>query len=129
MQDLTLLIVQTENEVQATRNFTVNGKEQAIAQTFALDGSQSSNPASNGRGEFVSRSTWKNDKLINLGTQTTTLRDQTYDITVKEEYSISKDGRTLTIKTSRTTPRGGTSSKQVFNKREPSPSEPPPSQQ
>jgi len=46
------------------------------------------------------------------------MRDQDYEMTVKEEYSLSKDGKTLTIKTTRNTPRGEMSSKQVFNRKE-----------
>ena len=129
MQDLTLQIVQTDSEVQTTRKYTLNGKEQTITQKFDLDGSQNTNPSSNGRGEFLSTSTWKNDKLTNLGTQTVTSQERSYDTTVKEEYSLSKDGKVLTIKTTRTTQRGSTSSKQVFNRQESSSSESSPSEQ
>jgi hypothetical protein len=121
MQDLRLEIVQTENDVQTTRRFAVDGEDQTITQKFLLDGSESRNPGSNGRGEFVSRSTWKNGKLVNTGTQNSSTRGQSYSSTVKEEYSLSKDGKVLTIKTTRMNPRGGeTSFKQVFNKQEPS---------
>ncbi len=118
MENLTLQIVQTENEVQTTRKFTVDGEEKTISQKFALNGSQSSNPASNGRGDFVSTSTWKDGKLINSGTQTVTMRERSNDVPVKEEYSLSKDGKILTIKTTRTTQRGNTSFKQVFDRQE-----------
>ncbi len=118
IQNLTLQIVQTDNDVQTTREITVNGKEQTITQKYSLDGSQNSNPASSGRGEFVSTSTLNKDRLVNLGTQTMTMRGQNYGVTVREEYSLSKNGKTLTIKTTRTTQRGNTSSKQVFNRQE-----------
>jgi hypothetical protein len=100
--------------VQTTRTFAVNGEGQTIAQRFTLDGSENTNPASNGRGEFVSTSTLKNGKLINSGSQTSDAQD--YKTAVTEEYSVSKDGKTLTIKTTRTTSRGQMSSKLVFNK-------------
>jgi hypothetical protein len=118
IKNLTLQIVQTKNEVQTTRHFTVNGEEKAIVQKFALDGSQDINPASNGRGEFVSRSTWKKDKLINSGTETISIKDKSYEMSLNEEYSLSKDGKTLTIKTTRISPRGETKIKQVFQKQE-----------
>ena len=127
IKDLTLRIVQSDNEVQTTRSYTVNGEDKTVSQKFALDGSQNTNPASNGRGEFKSTSIWKNDRLTNTGTQTMTMRDQSYDITLKEEYSLSKDGKTLTIKTTRTTPRGETNNKQVFRKQESDSSESSPS--
>jgi hypothetical protein len=125
MQDLKLEIIQTENEARITRKFTIDGEDQTITQEFLLDGSETRNPGSNGRGEFVSRSTWKNGKLVNSGTQDSSTRGQSYSSSVKEEYSLSKDGKVLTIKTTRTTARGGeTTFKQVFNRQESSESSP-----
>jgi hypothetical protein len=125
MQDLTLEIVQTENKVQTTRKFTADGEDQTITQQFLLDGSESRNPGSNGRGEFVSTSTWKNGKLVNSGTHNLSAGGQEYSTVVKEEYALSKDGKVLTIKTTRTSLRGTeTTFKQVFNKQEPSQSTP-----
>ncbi len=96
-RDLTLVINQRDEEVQITRRFKdINLKAQEIIQKFALDGSQNSNPASNGHGVFLSTSAWKNGELVNLGRQI----DGNYKMIVKEEYSISKNGKRLTIKTS-----------------------------
>ena len=74
--------------------------------------------ASDGRGEFVSRTSWKKGKLINSGTQTITIQGPRTEIYVNEEYSISKNREKLTIKTMSTTPEGVTTLKQVFHKRE-----------
>jgi hypothetical protein len=112
--NLTLRIVQTDSEVQIMRQSAIDDKNRAIVQKFALDGSQSINLASDGRGDFVSRTTWEKKKLIHSGIQTITMgiqRTQTY---VKEEYSISKDGEKLTIKTRSVTPQGIVKLKQVF---------------
>ena len=118
MQDLTMEIVQTENDVQATRKFTISGEDQTVTQKFLLDGSETRNPGSNGRGEFVSTSTWKNGKLVNSGTQNSSTSGQSYSTQVKEEYSLSKDGKVLTLKTTRISNRGTETSKQVFNRQE-----------
>jgi hypothetical protein len=116
--DRMLLIVQTDSELQTTRQlFTVDGNEKTIIQKFALDGSRSINLASNGNGEFESRMSWKDGKWINTGTQTIFTRYERREIAATEEYSLSKDGQRLTIKTKRITPRGVTIIKQVFNKR------------
>lgn len=114
--DLTLMIVQTDGELQVTRKFTAYGKEWTVPQTFALDGSQCINVASDGRGGFTSRTRWQNNKLINSGTETRTIRDERTEISLTEEYAISKNGKKLTIKTMSITPRGVTTLKQVFNK-------------
>ncbi len=116
IENLTLLIVQTDRELQVTRRFISAGQERTIPQKFALDGSQCLNLASDGRGEFESRTNWQGGKLINSGTETITIREPRAEISLKEEYSISKNGEKLTIKTTSTTPRGVTTLKQVFNK-------------
>ncbi len=119
MQDLRLEIVQTDKDVQTTRKYTVNDEGRTITQKFLLDGTESKNPGSNGRGEFVSTSTWKNGKLVNSGTENSSVRGQDYSTSVKEEFSLSKDGKVLTLKSTRTTPRGRvTTIKQVFNRQE-----------
>jgi hypothetical protein len=118
MGDLTLMIVQTDGELQVIRKFTAYGKEWTVPQTFALDGSQCINLASDGRGGFMSRTRWQNNKLINSGTETRTVWDERIEISLTEEYAISKNEKKLTIKTMSITPRGVTMLKQVFNKLE-----------
>jgi len=113
-RDLTIKIVQTAAEVQIMHRFTAAGEEQAIAQIFALDGSQCFNLASDGRGDFVSRSEWKKGKLINSGIGTLTIDGPRMEIHITEEFSMSKNGKKLTIITMRTTRQGSTKLKQEF---------------
>jgi hypothetical protein len=116
VENLILRIVQTANEIRVMRQFTADGREQEVTQKFALDGSQCINLASDGRGDFVSRTAWEKGKLINSGTETITAERQRIEVYIKEEYSISKNGEKLTIKTMRTTPRGIVKLKQVFDR-------------
>ena len=116
IQNLTLTITQTNDEVQTMRQFLLDGEIRSVAQKFLLNSSQCINVASSGQGEFVSRTRWKNNKLINSGTQTTAMGGRATEISVEEEYSISKDGKKLTIETSFVTSRGVTHLKQVFKK-------------
>jgi hypothetical protein len=118
VEDLTLQIVQTDGEVRVMRQFAADSERKAVTQKFALDGSQCINLASDGRGDFVSRSSWKKGKLINSGTQTITNQGPRTEVYVNEEYSISKNREKLTIKTMITTPKGVTTLKQVFHRRE-----------
>ena len=111
-----LSILQTEGEVQTMRQFTRDGKAQAVTQKFALDGSQCLNVASDGLGEFESRTNWKNEKMINSGTETIRVGERKTEISVTEEYAISKDRKKLTIKTTSFTPQEITTLKQVFNR-------------
>jgi hypothetical protein len=109
-----LQILQTESEIQAIRRFLDNGQERTILQKFKLDGSQCLNLSSDGRGEFASRSSFKNNKLIHSGSQTLFQREQRVESYVVEEYSLSKNGKKLTIKTSATGSEGVAKIKQVY---------------
>jgi hypothetical protein len=127
MEGLTLEIVQTDSELQTNRRFfTIDGREKTVTQKFALDGSRCINLASDGEGEFESRTDWKEGKLVHSGTQKTTayrlyegvaLPKHQRETSVTEEYSISKDGKKLTIKTKSIDPQGATMIKRVFNRR------------
>lgn len=95
---LDLLIVQTAKEVQITSKFRPpNGKERTfIIQKFSLDGSQDRNQVLGGQGEFISHSIWEKDKLIIVGKQV----DRGTEMIAREEYSLSRDGKKLSIRTS-----------------------------
>jgi len=111
---LTLQIVQTEDEVETKRKFMLEGKERTILQKFATDGSRCFNLSSDGTSEFVSRSSWKKDKLTHAGIQSIAVHLQRTEAHVTEEYSLSKNGKKLTIKTMLSTPQGVLKFKQEF---------------
>jgi hypothetical protein len=118
INNLTLTIVQTGDDMQVVRESIVAGQKRTISQKFALDGGQCLNLASDGQGELESRTSWKKGKLINSGTETVTVTEQRTEISITEEYSISKNGKKLTIKTMQVTPQGVTTLKQVFTRPE-----------
>jgi hypothetical protein len=114
----TLQILQTANEIQIIRQFSEGGRERTIMQKFKFDGSQCLNVASNGQGEFASRSNWKNNKLIHSGSQTVFQQEQRAESYVQEEYSLSKNGKKITIKTTATGLNGVTKFKQTYFRRD-----------
>lgn len=114
--DITLVVKQTDNELSVTRKVNFNGQDRSIDQKFTLDGSQNTNPAAMGRGELKSKTKLKKDKLVIEGTQQVTTPNGDMEIGSVEEYSLSEDGKILTIKSTRSTPQGERTSKQVFNK-------------
>jgi hypothetical protein len=116
-EEVSLQILQTENEIQAIRRFADRGQERTVIQKFKLDGSQCLNVASNGRGEFTSRSNWKKNKLIHSGSQINFQQEQRVESYVTEEYSLSKNGKKLSIKTTATGPKGVTTTKQTYIRR------------
>jgi hypothetical protein len=77
-------------------------------QLFQLDGSESVNRVAPGNGELKSRTSWEKDKLVTLGTLQPSGSDSAarFTLVFKQEIALSKDGKTLTLKTRMTTPRG-----------------------
>ena len=69
-----------------------------------------------GRGEMVSKSRWDGGTLVIEGTQKISSPRGEMEIATKEAYSLSEDGKVLTITTTRTTPQGERTTKQVYNK-------------
>jgi hypothetical protein len=99
---------------QTATDLTVESTLAAGAQTavYKLDGSESINKT--GAGEAKTKATWDGANLVLSGSQTLTTPQGDMSITSKEVYSVS--GSVLTITTTRTTPRGETTRKLVFNK-------------
>ena len=112
-----LVISQTENELKIT--YQVDDREsgeQDFVQIFKLGGDESVNPGAPAGGELKSRTSWNKDKLLTLGTIQPSGSDDSArrDVVFKQEFSISKDGKTLTLKTSRTGSRGQISTTETF---------------
>jgi len=114
--DLTLVIEQSADAVKVTRTFTADGGERRVVQTFPTDGSAATNPSASGRGQLRSSTSWKKGKLVNAGREDTWSTNRS--TAVKEELSLSKNGRRLVVKTIRTTPRREFTTKHVFNRSE-----------
>jgi hypothetical protein len=118
--DITLVIRQTDNVLQITRKVSRRGQERSVEQKFTLDGQDNTNPAGMGRagsGELKSKAKWNKDRLVIEGTQKINSPRGDFDLQVKEEFSLSADGKTLTVQTTRDTPMGENTSKQVFTKK------------
>ena len=112
---MTLVLKQTPNELSLTRKIVAGGEERpATEQKFTLDGKENTNTSQ--RGELKSKSKWNKDTLVVQGTQKVTTPNGEFEIEIKDEYSLSADGKVLTVSTTRTTPGGEQTSKQVYNK-------------
>ena len=96
----TLVIVQTPAmlivEQQSDRG--------SRAATYRLDGEESAN--SGPRGEQTSRSRWDGAALVTEGTQSVSTPRGDFSLEFTERRTLSTDGRTMTVASSRTTPRG-----------------------
>lgn len=113
--EITLVLKQTGDDFLLTRKIVAGGQERPpIEQKFTLDGKENVN--SSGRGELKSKSKWNKDKLVIEGSQKVNTPNGEFEIEIKDEYSLSADGKVLTVTTTRTTPGGEQTAKQVYNK-------------
>jgi len=114
--DVALIIQQTDEELKVTRKSEVGDQQREIQQSFALDGGEHSMPSPLGRGEMLVKTSVKKDKLTNEGKQTVQMGGREIKMSYKEEFALSKDGQTLTVKTRRQMPMGTINSKWVYHK-------------
>ena len=114
--NITLTIKQSGNELSITREIEMGGNQRSSEAKFTLDGKENTNSGMMGRGEMVSKSRWEGDNLVIEGTQKISSQRGEMEIATKEIYSLSADGKVLTITTTRTTPQGERTTKQVYNK-------------
>jgi hypothetical protein len=103
-----LVITQTGAEL-TVESTLANGAQTAV---YKLDGSESVNKM--GMGEAKSKASWDGANLVIAGKQAISTPQGDFEIDTKDVYSVA--GSTLTVTTSRTTPRGEITRKLVFNK-------------
>ena len=72
--------------------------------TYRLDGSESTNRAA--RGELVSTSRWDGTALVTEGTMNLSTPRGDFSLDVVERRSLSADGQTLTVESTRSAPFG-----------------------
>ncbi len=118
-KDSELSIEQTEGEFRI-KHLAAAGEEgeREFAQIFRLDGSESVNPAAPGAAEIRSRTSWDKNKLVTLGELSLRSQNRAADaIVFKQEFSLSKDLKTLTVKTTRTRAGRTTTVKETFTRK------------
>jgi hypothetical protein len=114
-EDSQLVIDHTNSALRVTHKSGGSEEGREYTETFLLDGSESLNPGFSGGGEMRSRTSWGNNKLVTLGTQQMSRsKSAASDVVIKQEFSLSKDGKTLTFKTSRTANGRSVSSEETF---------------
>jgi hypothetical protein len=119
-QEVTLVLKQTDNELSLTRKASMGGQERpAVEAKFTLDGKESVNSMP-GRGgqttQVKSKAKWNKDKLVIESVRNVSTPNGDFEITTKDEYSLSSDGKVLTVTTTTTTPQSDNTAKQVYNK-------------
>lgn len=94
---------------------TVRG-DRTSEMKYTLDGKENSNASQ--RGVFVSKTRWNSNKLVIEGTRKFSGANGEMQINSREEWSLSADGKALTVVATTTgSPMGDRTQKQVYNKK------------
>jgi len=102
-----LVITQTATELSTEQSFG----EQVRKATYYLDGRESTNPGGRG-GETKSKARWEANSLI---IESTSMMGENL-VTTKSVRTLSDDGKTMTVVTTRPGPNGETTRKTVYDK-------------
>ena len=86
----------------------------ALTLEYRLDGQASTNPGP--RGDVTTTSRWDGAQLVTEGSQQVSILLREVEIGIVERRSLSADGRTLTIASTRSTPRGDIAFTLVYRK-------------
>jgi hypothetical protein len=107
MKDASIVIEHSDSTLKVIHKVADSGEgPREYEQTFMLDGSESANRMGARNAELKSRTSWEKDKLVTLGTMQPEGSGGMARSTIiyKQEMTLSKDGKTLTLKIRVTTP-------------------------
>jgi len=112
-----LTVDQSGSNFKVTRSMARGDRERSFSQSFVADGSERSEQGRRG-GTTVSKATLGGDRLVTSSTTTVPGKDGGAAKTFSREstWTVSQDGRTLTIDTVMHTPRGDRNMKTVYLK-------------
>ena len=113
-----LVITQSAEEIIVQRSFSMGAQERpGQRQTYRLDGTETTIPALAGRGEIKCTATLKENALEISGTQKLSTQRGEFNVNYEEKWTLSDDGKVLTMTTARTMGAGGNyTTKMVYNK-------------
>jgi hypothetical protein len=113
-----LIVEQQGNTLKATRSVAHGTRERAMSETFVVDGSEQTETGPRG-GTSVTKATLGGDRLVVNKTHTWPAKEQgqpARSFSRESVWTLSSDGRTLTIDTTMHTPRGDRAAKAVYTK-------------
>jgi len=111
---VTLVVAQQGNTLKVTRNVVMGTHERSMTDTIVADGADRTEPGY--RGNATVRSTFDGDRLVITHTRTKTTDQGTQTRTRESVWTLSPDGRILTIDTTTHSPRGDHAMKTVYQK-------------
>jgi hypothetical protein len=116
--EVKLIVEQQGNTLKATRSVARGSHERAMTQTLVVDGTERTEQSPRG-GSSVTKATLGGDRLVVNQTHTRPAKEQgqpAHTFSRESVWTLSQDGRTLTIDTTMHTPRGDRAMKTVYTK-------------
>lgn len=110
-----MVIEQQGAMLKVTRIFEAIGQERSHTFTYSTDGKETTYTGPRG-GSVISKASWEGDKLVITSTHALKTRRGKGSMEKKEVWSLSSEGKTLTIDITSKTPKGEQTAKAVFNK-------------
>ncbi len=113
-----LIVEQQGNTLKATRSVARGSHERSMSETLVIDGSEQAEQTPRG-GSSVTKATLGGDRLVVNKTHTRPAKEQgqpARTFSRDSVWTLSPDGRTLTIDTTMHTPRGDRAMKAVYTK-------------
>ena len=112
-----LMVEQSGTNFKVTRSMARDTRERAYTQSFVADGSERTEQGRRG-GSTVTKATLGGDRLVTTSTTTMAASDggQAKTFSRESTWTVSPDGRTLTIDTVMHGPRGDKAMKTVYLK-------------
>ena len=110
--EVKLVVEQQGNVVKVTRTMVRGTRERSMTETYVTDGTDQAEPGH--RGSVVTRAAFDGDRLV--VTETRTMKGDQGDRTMSRQsiWTLSPDGKVLTIETTLHTPRGDRNIKSVY---------------
>jgi len=110
-----LIVEQQGTSVKVTRSMARDNRERTFSESFVADGSEQTKPGRHG--STVTKATLGGDRLVVNSTHTMTGKDgQARTMSRESVWTLSPDGRTLTIDTTMHGARGDRTMKTVYLK-------------
>lgn len=116
---ITLTITQKATDLTEEFQYKYQERDRADKIVLTIGGAEVEREGAMGRGKTKSQAKWSEDKknlILTSESSFTTQSGNSMTIKSTDKYSLSADGKTLTISRESETPRGTQSSTMVFNK-------------
>jgi hypothetical protein len=113
---ITMAVEQEDSSLRVTRILKTRGDERKEIHTYKINGNETTNTGFHGE-TVVARAFWEGDKLVVVSTRTKRVLTKAISAESRAVWSLSADGKTLTIAAQVNSPRGEQRVRAVFDNR------------